>query len=307
MTTGAQKSAGTPEEEFLAYRRSQEASVVAAIGDRRDLMASMLSIELNTTELCNRTCVFCPRVNPEIYPNRNLNMTCVIAEKIGKDLARFDFKGRISFSGFGEPVLNKSLVELVSIIRRHRPSNIIDTNTNGDRLTVDMLKRLFDAGLSAIYVNMYDGPEQEPKFRSIFEAAGIESYKLRPHWKGAESSYGLILNNRSGLVQEGPAGVIVDEPNVHPCYYPFSRAMIDWNGDMLLCTNDWGRKIVIGSVMERTIEQLWLSDKMRQIRERLSRGDRSFAPCSGCNVDGTLSGKFGFDLLMSHYRMALVD
>ena len=28
-------------------------------------------VELNVNELCNRTCVFCPRVDPKIYPNLN--------------------------------------------------------------------------------------------------------------------------------------------------------------------------------------------------------------------------------------------
>lgn len=291
-----------PQDQFLAYRHTQEAQVVAAIGDNRAPMMSLLSIELNTTELCNRVCVFCPRVDPEIYPNRNLNMTIATAEKVAQDLAAFDFRGRISFSGFGEPVLNKSLSGLVRAVRRYLPKNIIDTNTNGDRLTSEMIRSLFDAGLSAMYVNMYDGPEQEEQFRAKFSEAGISDYKLRAHWEGGEEAFGLILNNRSGLVQQGPAAPENSTVKAHQCFYPFSRGMIDWNGDMLLCTNDWGRKIIIGSVIKNSIEELWLSGTMREVREKLKLGDRSFAPCSSCNVDGTLSGQFGFDLLNSFYE-----
>ena len=29
-------------------------------------------IELNINELCNRVCPFCPRANPEKYPNQNI-------------------------------------------------------------------------------------------------------------------------------------------------------------------------------------------------------------------------------------------
>ena len=28
-------------------------------------------IDVNITDLCNKTCSFCPRHNPEIYPNSN--------------------------------------------------------------------------------------------------------------------------------------------------------------------------------------------------------------------------------------------
>lgn len=294
----------TDREKFLDYRRQQEASVVAKIGDDHDPMMSMLSIELNTTELCNRKCVFCPRVDPEIYPNRNLNMTVKTAEKIAADLAAVGFKGRISFSGFGEPILNKKLPDLIRAVRRHLPDNLVDTNTNGDKLTAAMVRNVFDAGISAIYINMYDGPDQEPKFRAILSEAGVpeSKFKLRPHWNGAEDNFGLILNNRSGMISDATAGGLPEEPIRHPCYYPFSRAMIDWNGDMLLCTNDWGRARVVGSVHDKSIRDLWLSPSMLEARAMLAQGDRNHRPCDKCNVDGTLSGKFGFDLLLDHYR-----
>ena len=35
-------------------------------------------IDINITELCNRKCVFCPRINPEIYPNLNKSLKCLI-------------------------------------------------------------------------------------------------------------------------------------------------------------------------------------------------------------------------------------
>lgn len=43
-------------------------------------------IELNINEICNRSCVFCPRVNPKIYPNQNIHMDLAIAESIKKHL-----------------------------------------------------------------------------------------------------------------------------------------------------------------------------------------------------------------------------
>ena len=32
-------------------------------------------ISINPTELCTRRCEFCPRADPNVYPNRNLNMS----------------------------------------------------------------------------------------------------------------------------------------------------------------------------------------------------------------------------------------
>ena len=59
-------------------------------------------IDINVTELCNRKCVFCPRINPEIYPNLNLNMSIKLAAKIGKELSEINYKGVVVFSGYSE-------------------------------------------------------------------------------------------------------------------------------------------------------------------------------------------------------------
>ena len=49
-------------EDFLKHRRNQEQEFFDKV-DSNNPLSSILTIELNTTELCNRTCVFCPRHN----------------------------------------------------------------------------------------------------------------------------------------------------------------------------------------------------------------------------------------------------
>ncbi|NKB55253.1 MAG: hypothetical protein GKS00_02855 [Alphaproteobacteria bacterium] len=295
----------TAQTDFMNHRKSQEQAVIDAVNDKTNPLASVMTVEVNTTELCNRTCVFCPRIDPEIYPNRNLHLSAELAGKIASDLASFDYKGRVSFSGFGEPVLNKQFPAVIRAVREHLPTNQLDTNTNGDKLTPELVNALFDAGLTYIYANMYDGPEQRPLYEVIFEKAGIskERFKLRPHWEGAEEDYGLFLNNRSGMVTDPDLGLpVIAEPITHPCYYPFSRAMVDWNGDVLICSNDWGRAAVVGNVMNASFADIWLSPAMMEIRKKLMAGDRSDKPCATCNVNGTLSGRFGFDTLVEYYK-----
>ena len=50
--------------DFLDHRRQQEKKHWdKKVGDLNEL-DSILTVEINTTELCNRTCVFCPRHDP---------------------------------------------------------------------------------------------------------------------------------------------------------------------------------------------------------------------------------------------------
>ena len=289
---------------FLEHRRAQERAHQRRIAEDTGPMASLITIELNITELCNRKCVFCPRVDPEVYPNRNLNMEVALAEKIADDLARINAACRISFSGFGEALLHKGFPAIIRAIRTRLPENVIETNTNGDRLNAAKIRELFEAGLTNLYVNLYDGPEQRPHFEAMFAEAGIDPqfYKLRPHWMGAVESYGLTLNNRSGNLNQPEIGVVpLEKPLENRCFYPFYKMLVDWNGDVLFCSNDWGREIVVGNVLKQRIDEIWLSEGMRDIRLRLSKGDRGTSPCSKCSVDGTLHGGSSFDRLMKHY------
>ena len=41
-------------------------------------------IDLNPTELCNRTCSFCPRADSSLYPNQNLNISLDLCKKINQ-------------------------------------------------------------------------------------------------------------------------------------------------------------------------------------------------------------------------------
>ena len=38
-------------------------------------LEGIVQIDINITDLCNRTCSFCPRSDASIYPNNNQNMT----------------------------------------------------------------------------------------------------------------------------------------------------------------------------------------------------------------------------------------
>ena len=66
-------------------------------GNVSGLLDSILTVEVNTTELCNRTCVFCPRHDPEVFPNRNLHMTVKGANTIAEHLGEAQYNGKISF------------------------------------------------------------------------------------------------------------------------------------------------------------------------------------------------------------------
>jgi len=187
--------------DFLAHRREQEKKHWAKKTGELNELDSILTVEVNTTELCNRTCVFCPRHDPKVFPNRNLHLTVKGACTIATELGRNNFSGKISFSGFGENLLNPNFQTIVREFRTHLPNATLECNTNGDKLTVEYARELINNGLDLLYINLYDGIEQMTPFEDMMNLAGLNEtqYKFRMHW-GDFDTHGLILNNRSGTV-----------------------------------------------------------------------------------------------------------
>lgn len=243
-------------------------------------------IDINVTELCNRKCEFCPRIDATNYPNQNLNMTVSLAQRIASELKDLNFAGGVIFSGHSEPILNKDILGIVASFGSGVHTEMV---TNGDKLSVQLIKDLFSAGLGVLLVSMYDGPFQIEYFSKMFADASIDEgfYVLRDRWYTIEEDYGVKLTNRAGSVTTGHQQEIEES---RPCYYTHYSMQLDWNGDVLLCVQDFSKKIRLGNLYQRSLVEIWQSPNMNKYRKTLGRGFRAMYPCSQCNVNGTLHG-----------------
>lgn len=261
-------------------------------------------IEFNVTELCNRTCPFCPRVDAQVYPNRKEFMRLDLYEKIMTDLAELDFSGTILFSGFSEPLLHKQLDRLIILSKRYCPNARVEAVTNGDSVTVEKLRWLFAAGLDALLISMYDGPEQEDHFRRLTRGAGLRDDQviLRVRYLPPEDHFGLSLSNRAGMITINELGVgALPQPLKQQCFYPHYQLMVDYDGSVLLCPHDWGKRLKAGNLRDQSVKDVWVSKALTFARKRLAQADRGFAPCNVCDVHGTKMGQEHFNEWQRHY------
>jgi len=225
-------------------------------------------------------------------------MSIDTATKISHDLQEIEFTGEVFITGFGEPLLHSQLHQLFNVITEHNSSlKCATVVTNGDILTTPMVKSLRDSGVTNIVVSMYDGPEQIQVLKDII--SDILPYSLRERYYGPAEDYGIEnINNRSGHV----ASRQIQAQHNDVCYLPFNKCQVDWNGDVLLCDQDWGRNGVIGNVHSTSIKHIWLSDEMEKYRKMLIDSDRSLSPCNKCDVDGKVYGKKQFNILKKYYE-----
>ena len=71
--------------------------------------------------------------------------------------------------------------------------------------------------------------------------------------------------------------------------------MVDYNGDMLLCSHDWKKAARIGNLGDSHIWDLWRGEYLQRARKLLRASDRGFPPCSTCDVRGDVIGRENYD------------
>lgn len=255
-------------------------------------------LEISPIDVCNRKCNFCPKSDPSVAPDQpGAVMAPTLFYKIADELESIGYQGTVMLAGYGEPLLSKHIIEMVEAFA---PICNTEITTNGDPLTVKKIEELVRAGVHKIVVSLYDGPEQIEKMQALFSKAGAspDQYILRDRWYSEAHDFGLKLTNRGGTIDLGKA----HKKGHKPCYYPAYMMMIDWNGDVFLCTQDWNRRVRSGNLNFESTQAVWNSKTFKRYRSNLSAGLRSDHPCAGCNADGTKHGRAHAVAWENYYR-----
>lgn len=250
-------------------------------------------IELSLIDVCNRSCSFCPKSDDKIAPNTYQKMTMLLIEKLVTDLKKINFEGAFCLCGYGEPMLHKNLIEITNKLGELGGVEII---TNGDLVNEKTLMKIYQSRATRLLISLYDGPEQILKFKKMITDLKIpdDFVILRDRWYSDKMDYGVKLTNRVGTISLGNQPDTKDYIN-KKCFYTAYQMLIDWNGDVFLCPQDWQRRQTMGNIMQQEIFEIWKGPILSKYRKRLLKGDRNLTPCNQCNSDGMVYGE-------NHYK-----
>ena len=123
---------------------------------------------------------------------------------------------------------------------------------------------------------------------------------LRDRWYDSEKDYGLKLTNRAGTIKVGKQDSV--KTFTH-CFYPSYSVLIDWNGDVFLCSQDWQRRRTMGNIMLEDLFEIWTGKMISKYRKNLLNGKRCNSPCTECNAEGTVLGHKHADAWRKIYRI----
>lgn len=250
-------------------------------------------IEISESGTCNRTCSFCPR-SADNFIDKKEFITNKLHEKLCIELKELNYKGTIRYSGFVEPMLDKNIFNLINMVRNYLPESNIEMVTNGDPLNLKRLKRLFESGLNKILISAYDGKKESDKLEDLCIQANLteKQYIVRHRYYSEDQDFGITLSNRSGLMKDAEFKIdALNEPLKKPCYIPSYTFFLDYQGDVLMCPHDWGKKVILGDLNKEKLKDIWFSKRFMGIRKMLNKSNRNFKPCNVCDVDGTFMGE----------------
>ena len=250
-------------------------------------MIPLTYVELNPTELCNRKCYFCPRAHG--YPNRNLHMTPEVAEQAFAQTAKYT--NRVTITGKGEPLLAKYLYEILELSIKYKTRYTMATN--GDTLDdhIDEINKIWDLskphdteGWPKMQLNCYDGIDQMEERKKKY--AGLNGIHITAD---RTDTYENTLHRLSKNQLHNRAGYLPwtnVEALSKPCYVLFWKTFIEYNGDVILCCNDWTvPPKSFGNILVEGFETIW-ENNLHKIRMGLTKknGRSKFNSCIECDV-----------------------
>ena len=254
-------------------------------------------IEISESGMCNRTCSFCPRSDPG-YEEVNEFISFDLHKKLCDQLKEVNYSGLIIYSGFVEPLLDKNIYNLIKYAKSTLPKSNVEIISNGDVLSEARLEKLYDSGLDRIQISLYDGLEQHKKFIRLGKKLNLDNnkYVLRARYLPEEKNFGITLSNRGGMLENAEYKIMPTKKKLNKkCFYPGYKFFLDYNGDVLMCSHDWGKKNILGNLNKNSFLDIWLNEKSTIARKKLFSADRSLQPCNVCDVTGDLIGKTHFE------------
>jgi len=245
-------------------------NIINYIKYRDPYMFRIVAIEIST--FCNRKCSYCP-VSKEEEKIPKLYMEKELFYLLIKQLDDMNFSGTIMYHFYNEPLYDSRLSEFIAYTSQHLPKASSRVFTNGDPLTLEMAKSLFDAGLNDIVVtdhNLKPG-KVEKRIKSVLDVYGGKVTINR--------LFDRAILNRAGSVEVDN----LEKKSKKNCTVVYEELNVMYTGDVVLCSSDYHRSKVFGNIKEKSILDIHNDKEFKKAREKIISGVPYYDICKDCN------------------------
>lgn len=291
------------EHALIANARTVRRALLATGRDRARHLPDIVQIE--STNLCNAKCVFCPRDDMQ---RRQGVMDMDLFRKVVDECASLGIT-HVRVHNYGEPFLDKQLVEKVRYAKQ-KGIKEVGMISNGSLITEDLARGMIDAGLDAINISVdasgkdtfertrihlnYDTVignvrtlvrlrnalgRTRPKLILSFVRQGntADEQAFIDEWRGvADKIHITDLHNW--------AGTLNTQSDVRfPCYRMWLTFTVLWDGRVSMCCADFDGRHILGDVRTSSIKEIWNSPAYLAVR-RQQLNDGGPEICRSCDL-----------------------
>ena len=242
-------------------------------------------VDVELTNKCNLKCTMCPGQNTKMERGE---LRWEIFAKIVEEQNRH--KTPMRFVRWGEPTMNEFMYAFTSIERDF----LIHVNTNGvieERYGLSFADsvKFSMQGVDKESYTKVRGDHWNTVIKNITELYNTPN---RPYIEIGTTTEGEdateFIEQMSKISDKVSVGrtyhVGGDNSDLTPmtkCSEVYSKLSVNWDGTVSACCRDWDAKMIVGDLHEQTLQEIWNSDKLKQVRETLSRTNK---PCSSCYI-----------------------
>jgi hypothetical protein len=269
-------------------------------------------VDLELTNVCDLACEFCETLVMKRKPGM---MSLKLFKKIVDQCEAIGVRS-CKLNLWGESLLNKQLCNMVDYAKTHSKL-ILQFNTNANRLTPEISRRLVSAGLDRLTVSI-DGITKETYeklrvkgsyedvFRNVHDLMDIKKQlntndphltvqiirttenanEIEPfveYWKNCADQ--VTVTNIGITVTESILRFSLRERNGlgrKACEQPWQRLSVLWDGTVTVCCSDFEGVLAIGKVDETSLLDLWHGEKLTRLRRRHAARDFDGLICKTC-------------------------
>lgn len=297
-----------------------------------------ISLMLEPASICNLSCNFCDSHSGRLNKNSQEEgiMDLDLFLYIMKEIDNLDFKFEtVFFLGNGEPLLNKHIVDMISIAVDRKIAKRYVMFTNGTLMKPDIFDRLMHSGIDEINVSLdIINPEVYNKLKgknllnnvldnidygikrvlqSPIISLVIKSGKGGDIYGMGDENFQQIINKYRDVVTDSQYihikncpivkivdGMIEQKKEYHePCEIPFYMSYIKYDGRVSSCCSDIIDTLNIGKIGQESFKNILKGPRLSKIRKIHLSGNLDEIPlCKYCGNRTVVD--------LSHYRDELL-
>ncbi|EKD28527.1 MAG: molybdopterin cofactor synthesis protein MoaA [uncultured bacterium] len=274
-------------------------------------------LNIEPTNACNLKCYYCPRMKAKKGVGF---MNWELFKNIIDEASKYEQLIMLNFHKDGEPFLHPKIIDMICYAKDKNVARIIHLNTNALCWNERLIDEILDSGLDDITVsldaartdtymkhkgmNLLDKVEgnvrlfferrnklglKHPFCRvKIMEFDKIQDNEIKEfHDKWNNISDGVQvtgIHNWSGAIKNLNS---TDESSKtrFPCLILWYSLVVNWNGEVTVCSVDWDTEIKIGNVNNQSLHKIWNSDELKLVRGYHIKKDFNHYPiCKDCVV-----------------------